>query len=97
MDSILEETIHYFMENHHTKATQDPRTEEAVKKLCEVEERLIESFSEEQKELFVVYQKAISQVQWLQQEDLKKLSFVFAMKLRDDVDEIYEKIKGELS
>lgn len=40
----------------------------------------------------MVYQKAISQVQWLQQEDLKRLAFVFAMKLRDDVDEVYEKI-----
>ncbi len=95
MDSILEETLQYFMETHHTKASQDPRTEEAVKKVFETEGKLAETFSEEQKTLFDEYTQTLTKVQWLQQEDLKKLSFVFAMKLKDEVEVVYEKLIQE--
>ncbi|MFI3254702.1 MAG: hypothetical protein R3Y63_10250 [Eubacteriales bacterium] len=95
MESILEETLQYFMETHHSKATQDPRTDNAVKILLEKEGKLVKSFSEEQKRFFHEYTDAITTVQWLQTEDLKKMSFVFAMKLRDEVDDIYERLMIE--
>lgn len=82
---LLNDTLQYFLETHHNKETEHKDTAKAVKNLCEQEERLLETLNEEQKKMFDQYTEALTKVQWLQQEDIKRLCFVFGAGLTGEV------------